>query len=238
MPQNFPCNITRLIVFYGKFTAKMKFPLLRKHVPRAAFSLIELLSVMTLLSVLAVAAVPAMKGTLDGVTISGAAGMAESEISLARQTAMSRNMPVEVRIYRHDDGNGLAWRAMALVIPASVSGQASDEWLNRGKILPGNVVVDDAQEYSTLLSQAQAPASEPMGPWTATESAGAPGLLKSKTYVAFQFKPDGSTNLPNGQPWCITLRNYHSRPNGSAPAANYVSIVLDSLTGRTMSYQP
>ena len=216
----------------------MKFPLLIKRGSRAGFSLIELLSVMTLLSVLAVATVPAMKGTLDGVTISGAAGIAESEMSLARQTAMSRNLPVEVRIYRHDDGGGMAWRVMATVIPATVSGQAADEWVTRGKVLPGNVVMDDALEYSTLLSEAEAASGDAMGPWTSTETAAAPGVLRNKSYVAFQFKPDGSTNLPNGQPWCLTLRNYNSRPTGSAPAANYVSIVLDSLTGRTMSYQP
>jgi len=159
-------------------------------------------------------------------------------MALARQTAMSRNLPVEVRIYRHDDGNGLAWRAMALVIPASASGQASDEWVSKGRVLPGNVVMDDAQEYSTVLSQAQAASGDAAGPWTATESALAPGLLRSKSYVAFQFKPDGSTNLPTGQPWCLTLRNHNSVPNGNAPAANYVSIVLDSLTGRTIACQP
>ncbi|WP_075078078.1 Verru_Chthon cassette protein D [Terrimicrobium sacchariphilum] len=203
----------------------------------AGFTLIELLSVMAIISILAVTTLPAIRGTLDGVTISGAAGVVESELSYARQVAMSRNLPVEVRFYKHDDGNGLAWRAVASVIPSSVSGATGDEWLSRGKVLPGNVIADDAQEYSTLISLAGS-ASTNAGPWTATESASAPGILRGKSYVGFRFRPDGSINLPNGQPWCLTLRSSTSRQSGSAPADNYVSIVLDSLTGRTMSYQP
>ena len=80
----------------------------------AGFTLIELLSVIAIVSILAVTTLPAIRGTLDGVTISGAAGVVESELSFARQVAMSRNLPVEVRFYKHDDGNGMAWRAVAL----------------------------------------------------------------------------------------------------------------------------
>ncbi len=222
----------------------MKFPLpilfLKSAVRRGAagFSLIELLSVMMLLSVLAVAAVPAMKGTLDGINISGAAGVAQAEFALARQTAMSRNLPVELRIYQHDDGSGLAWRAMSMVIPASMSGQATDEWVTRGKVLPGGVAFDDTQEYSTMISQAQPTAGEPIAPWKTTEVSTAPALVRNKSYVGFLFNPDGSTNLPNGQPWCLTLKNPRSQSASGKPAANFVAIVVDSLTGRTMVYQP
>ncbi len=202
------------------------------------FSLIELLSVLAIVSILAVTTMPAIRGTLDGVTISGAANVVESELAFARQVAMSRNLPVEVRFYKHDDGNGMAWRAVASVIPASVTGATADEWLSRGKVLPGNVVADDAQEFSTLISRAGTASVTNEGPWTATESSAAPGILRGKSYVGFRFRPDGSINLPNGQPWCVTLRSFTSRQAASAPADNYVSIVLDSLTGRTMSYQP
>jgi uncharacterized protein (TIGR02596 family) len=203
-----------------------------------AFSLIELLTVMTMISVLAMATLPALRGTLDGINVSGAAGVAEAEILLARQTAISRNLPVEVRFYRHDDGTGEAWRLLAVVIPASSSGAAADEWITSGKVLPGNIVIEDTQEFSTVLGKAVPVTADKVAPWSAQEASSAPRLLQNKNFVGFLFNPDGSTNLPNGQPWCLTLKNPHSQPAESAPAANYVSIVLDSLTGRTMSYQP
>ncbi len=217
----------------GYFASHMKI-FSQRHTKSSGFSLIELLTVMAVFSILTAATLPALRGTLDGYNISGAADLAGAEIALARQTAISRNLPVEVRIYRHDDGTGEAWRAIGLVIPASASGAAADEWIAQGKVLPGNILFDDTGDFSTIVSEANASAI----PVKATELPTAPGFIKNKEYVAFRFQPDGSTNLPSGQPWCMTLRSPRSQPEGGAPAANYVSIVLDSLTGRSMTFQP
>lgn len=202
----------------------------------SGFSLVELLTVMAIFSVLTAATLPALRGTLDGYNISGAADLAGAEIALARQTAISRNLPVEVRIYEHDDGTGPGWRGLGLVIPSSASGAAADEWIGQPKVLPGNILFDDNGEFSTIVSEAAAGATAI--PRKDTELPTAPGFVKNKEYVAFRFQPDGSTNLPSGQAWCMTLRSPRSQPEGAAPAANYVSIVLDSLTGRSMTFQP
>lgn len=211
----------------------------RLHTVARAFSLLELLAVMALVSVLTMATVPALRGTLDGINISGAAGVAEAEMSMARQMAISRNLPIEVRIYKHDDGTGDAWRIIALVIPAAASGLEADEWVTSGKILPGHVVMEDSESFSTIISGA---ASSSLGnkvaPWTGRESSSVPPLLKNKQYVAFYFQSDGSTNLPSSQPWCLTLKNPRSKPVDGGPADNFVSLVIDSATGRTLSYQP
>jgi len=204
-----------------------------------AYSLIELLAVMAIIALLATTALPAMRGILDGVNVSGAAGMAEAELSLARQTAMSRNLPVEIRFYQHDDGTGLKWRQLAVLIPASASGLSSDQWITPGKILPGNIIMEDSGDFSTILSKATAPSGgQTNAPWTGTELASAPPSVRGKNYVGFRFNSDGSSNLPSDQAWCLTLKNPFTKAQGQAPAANYVALVLDSLTGRTMSYQP
>jgi uncharacterized protein (TIGR02596 family) len=212
-----------------------------------AFSLIELLTVLSIISVLAVATVPALKGTLDAFNVSGAADLAGSEISLARQMAISRNLPVEVRIYKDQAASGDAWRIIALVIPAIASGATDDEWVTGGKILPGNVLFEDTGDFSTLISEANPyNATTPVAPWSQTEVTNAPALVRGKEYIAFQFKPDGSTNLPSVNssnlpaPWCLTLKGASAAPapSGTGPSANYVAIVLDSLTGRSLTYQP
>lgn len=208
---------------------------------KSAFSLIELLTVVALISVLIVGVVPGIRGTLDGINLSGAASLAESQISLAHQTAISRNTPVEVRIYEHDDGTGLAWRAMALVIPASMSGKANDEWITKGTVLPGNIVIEKDGNFSTIVSGASGGSSSgsKVAPWSGQELAGAPGMLKDKKYVAFSFRSDGSTDLPSDKPWCITLKNVRSQSaEGGKPAANFVSLVIDPATGQTLVYQP
>jgi uncharacterized protein (TIGR02596 family) len=223
----------------------MNFPRSDKSSPALriarAFSLVELLTVMALVSVLTMATVPALRGTLDGISISGAAGVAAAELSLARQTALSRNLPVEIRIYKHDDGGGDDWRILAVVIPAESSGLARDEWVTAGKILPGQVIIEDTQSYSTILSEAvpTSPSAEKSGPWSSRETSDtAPRLLRDKEYVGFRFRADGSADLPSDRPWCLTLKNPHSKPVDGGPAANFVSLVIESATGRTLSFQP
>ncbi len=200
---------------------------------KGGFTLLELLTVIAIISMLTVATLPALRGTLDGASLAGAADVVTSMISLARQTAMSRNLPVELRIYKHDDGNGNNYRVLALVIPAAASRRSADEWISPGKVLPGHVVIDETNEYSTILSNATGTSS-----WVGRESATAPGILKNKDYVGFQFRPDGSTSLSNTQAWCISMRGPNSRPESDRPAANFIAIVLDSTTGRTLSYHP
>jgi len=193
------------------------------------FSLLELLSVVAILGILAVATLPALRGTLSGYQIHGAADVLGADMSLARQVAMTRNVPTEVRLYkiRRDGDDQEEWCALGIVIPAAASGQSADEWVVAVRALPASVIVDGSATYSTLLDQPEA-----------TEAAGAPAMVRGKKYVAFQFNPDGSTNLSKNSTWSLTLRNAKGRPEGGAPAANYAVFVFDPLTGRASYYQP
>ncbi|HSI85809.1 MAG: Verru_Chthon cassette protein D [Candidatus Methylacidiphilales bacterium] len=207
----------------------------------SGFSLIELMSVMAIFSILAAASFPSVKGVMDSYNICGAADLVESQIALARQSAMSRNIAVEVRIYRYNDGNGDAWRAMALVIPAEVSGRATDEWVTQSLHFPGSIILEDSSSYSSVLTAAQPPpaAGKWTAPWSGTESSTtAPRALLGKKYVSFRFQPNGSTNLPSDKPWCLTLKPLNSKPVSGRPAPHFVSLVVDSMTGRTSLYQP
>lgn len=207
---------------------------------RRAFSLVELLSVMGIMSLLAAAAVPALRGPMDGYNVSGAANSMEGVLALSRQTAMTRNVPVEVRFYKHKDEIGEGWRMVAPVITAAASGKAVDEYLMEVRPLTGNIVMEATESFSTIISNAGTlpPSGPKIAPWQGKEADSAPNSVRGKDYVAFQYNPDGSTNLPSDEPWCVTLRNWHSRPENGRPADNFVSLVVDSHTGRTLKYQP
>ena len=213
---------------------------------RRAFTLIEMLIVMTIIGIVATLIVPALRGVLDNVNLTGSADNVTATFSLARQTAMSRNLPVELRIYKRDNGNGLAWDALALVIPQIVSGRP-DEWIGPVSLLNGSVIIDPNTTYSPLLvANTTVPTStapNPTAPWTASESSTSLPDVRSLTYVAFRFLADGSTNLPpptsGSGPWSLSLRNINGlKATGNAPSANYVALVLDANTGRMLVFRP
>lgn len=196
----------------------------------SGFSLIELCIVIAMFAILVGLVTPALRGPLDGSNLAGAANTVDSKLALARQLSVSKNLPVEVRFYKSDDLAEEHWRIVALVIPSEISGNARDEWLEPGKLLPGNVVFSDQKDYSTIITDS--------APLSGTEDSTAPGMLKGKQFAGFSFRPDGSTDLPANRPSCITLKSAFSQPTDDRPASNYVTIVLDSLTGRTLVYQP
>jgi uncharacterized protein (TIGR02596 family) len=210
----------------------------RPHVGRykshSGFSLVELLTVVAVIAIMAVATVPALRGALDGITVASSADQVGAELAFARQAAISRNLPVEVRFYNLAGDRGEGWRGMASVIPASASGAVQDEWVGRPTTLAGATIFDNSS-FSSLLEAASA---ERVSPRRGTQNGSAPQNLQNRPYVAFQFNPNGSTNLPRDQAWNITLRNENSRPASGAPAENFVSIVIDSMTGQFMVYQP
>jgi uncharacterized protein (TIGR02596 family) len=202
---------------------------------KRAFTLVELLSAVAIISLLATAAMPALRGTLDGINISGAADLVGADLAYGRQAAISRNLPVEVRIYEADNGSGLEWRGLALLITGSAAGTATDEWLSSLKTLPGNVIFDTSDnKYSTLIP----PSSGTTAPRRNTEPSSAPRLVRGKQYTAFTFRPDGSTDLPSNNAWCLTMKGRDAKPTSDKPAANFISLVVDPLTGKTLSFQP
>jgi uncharacterized protein (TIGR02596 family) len=216
------------------------------------FTLLELLLVMAIVVVVMAAAAPAVRGTLDGVSLTGAAETLEGQLSLARQVAMSRNLPVEVRFYQDSAIPSSPWRMVGMVIPAVSTGKGSDEWVSAPTMLPGTVIIDttEGKDFSTILTKTneETPSAsnpDPVGPWKSQEPDSAAYRVRGKSYVAFRFQPNGSTNLPASadasvnQAWSLSLRNLKDKsPNGVTPAANYVAVVVDPLIGRTLSYRP
>ena len=68
-----------------------------------AFSLIELIIVISVIVIIAAFTLPAMNTVLKGSQLSQGAGLIIGQLNIARQQAIARNKPVEVRFYRFAD---------------------------------------------------------------------------------------------------------------------------------------
>lgn len=212
-----------------------------------AFTLVELLVVMAIVGALAVAVVPAMRGISGSVNLTSAAGQIRDSLVLARQTAIARNAPVEVRIYSIAEAAGgtSEFRLLAAVRPdpADPAGRPPLEWIDKMRTLPGGVVIDDAArntQFSTLLVVNGASGEAPL---ERTELAsGVPVMLRGKTYRVFTFRPDGTTDLSPSpaNPWTLSLRQRRDQAGGasSQPGYNFITLVIDPVLGRVRTFQP
>jgi hypothetical protein len=77
-------------------------------------------------------------------------------------------------------------------------------------------------------------------PIAATELASAPLAVRNLPYIEFTFLANGTINLDTTQKWCLTLINESTAPKNptSAPAANFVTLMVDPQTSRARVYQP
>jgi uncharacterized protein (TIGR02596 family) len=215
---------------------------------RAGFSLIELLVVCAIIGVIAGFAVPAVVTMVRGTQLTQGSQLLSDQIALARQTALSRNRPIEVRIYRYsdpeipgedpqkpEDGKFRAFQSFEIL----ENGAAIP--LNKAQRLPATVVMNKG-EVSTLLNhlplrKANAASGDPE-----LTSLPAGSGRWNYLYVAFRFRPDGSTDLPltgaaNGR-WYVTLHGNESSEELQKPPANYFTLQIDPVSGATKSYRP
>lgn len=200
----------------------------------SAFSLVEVLVVIAIMAVLMAVMVPATSSLMGGLNVGRSAGMVTDELNFARQTALSRNRDVEVRIYKLGskvDANDKQFRAFRSFL---IDGVDPAGWkpLSRLKQLPEPIIISDSTAYSTLLDAAN------VGKDCLTKGNEVLPGSGGTDYISFLFRADGGTSLkPITENWYLTL--YSAKGNdGSALPKNYFTAQVDPVTGRTRSYRP
>lgn len=168
---------------------------------RAGFSLVEILLVATVVALLLAAAGYGLKSTWRSQQIAGSAASLAQAFAFAQTTAIKQNRPVQVRIYKFQDGDlatdAVHFRAYQLVAvdPDPAGGDDKLTLLTELQKFEGTTVMSKEKDYSSIL------ATE-----TIMSGGSNPGG-ESLSYVAVEFRPDGSTDLESepSDPWTLTL---------------------------------
>ena len=186
------------------------------------YSLVELLVVMAIIAILATLAAPSIVGVFQGSSISQAGQMIQDQLASYRQLALADNCTVEVRFYQFQDPNipndptagyYRAIQAFKVVQNAGTLGTYTKTPLTKALRVPVSVIIDSGNnvglaitvsrlivylvagaQYTDLGTSTQGV----QNPSTDGATPPDPPLLNvgnKYTYVAFQFRPDGSTNL-------------------------------------------
>lgn len=204
---------------------------------KAGFSLVELLVVVAVVVVITGLAVPAFNSISRSSGVALAGDMVMGQLALARQAALARNRPVEVRFYRiaDPDGDGsMEYRALQLfeVLP-----DGNYTPLGRVERLPGRVIISETSGLSTLISSLA----------DDTTNYGMPSplpaipALGSYTGLAFRILPNGSTDLPafpaSEESFHMTLHT-KTEPIENGRPINFVTVQIDPINGSLRSFRP
>lgn len=202
----------------------------------AAFSLVELLTVIGILAILAAVGASAFRSG-RGYSLVMGANLIIDELNLARQTALSQNRLVEMRLYNlpADVGGAQQFRAFRTMIYDATT--ATVKPLGKLRRLPTGVIMVNDPNFSTVLA--------PANPFPAAGATDNLPTANNVSYKAVPFLPSGGTALNiNGtsataDTWFISLK-YENDPIASAtrPAADFITIQIDPSTGRAKTFRP
>ena len=213
-----------------------------KHTPsqlsKSAFSLIELIAVISIIAIIAAFAIPAASTILRGSQLTQGAQLISGQLSLARQQALTRNHSIEVRFFRYADSEVPGEQADS---PESGKFRAIQMFevlengvpvpLSKMETLPNSIIFNDDQLSSIIMEKDPQPPSD-------TDPEMARGVKKNYEYVAFRFRPDGSTDLNPIKQWFVTLHSITDQIEGSVPPSNFFTVQIDPVSGSTREYRP
>jgi len=202
-------------------------------------SLLELLVVIAILMIGSILVVPSIGGILQSSRLSQSGETLAGQLRLARQHALTKNQPVEVRLLRiRTEGEpGESGRYVAY----QYFGIAEDGGLTRKvqvQRLPDAVFIDDGETLSTLIGNAGTSGTSPQLIAGTQLGDSLPGVGTGYDAVRFRFLPDGSTDLPRNGKWFLTLHSDEESHGGEEPPPNYFTLQIDPSNGHVKTFRP
>lgn len=211
----------------------------------AGFTLIEMLVVITLIALIAGVAVPSVNSILRGSKLTQSAQLVIDQFALARQTALTKNRSVEVRIYRYGDpetpgedkniASSGRYRAIQLFEIAD-SGTATA--MGNLVRLSSSMMFDSGATLSTLIGSAASSPTVPTLTTSGSQTVSVSTMGTNYDSVSFRFNADGSTNLPAASLWFLTLHSLNDKDAQAKPPANFFTLQIEPTNGHIKNFRP
>lgn len=216
--------------------------------PQGGFSLIEMLIVLGVVGLLLAFAAPNLFSLINASTLTGEGTLLENQLTLAQQEAMARSADVEVRFFKLSDES-------AAQVEEAFRGYQLFQYDATGKMVPISsffrirppAVIHErlstlVQENMNVERKQRKFGFDSPRAGTVEAPSGKGGSMQTTEYVAFRFRPDGSTDLPvrageDNDTWYVTLVQGEGASSSRTPD-NFVCIQVNPYNGQIAQFRP
>lgn len=206
------------------------------------FSLLELLAVLAIATILMTAGSMVTASILRSSQLTSDIAKLADELSLSSLESVRMNRPIRIRFYRYRDplfpDSPARVQAFQTLTLDSQSGSYIEQ--SRPSFFGQGIAIHESTDASTLLTL---PENKPVtgGNASSDDIVTDPELpqIAPYTYYEFEFRPDGSTNLPKDSPWGIVLAHFREggpTSSGKAVPKNYRALGINPFTGMVKRY--
>lgn len=221
---------------------------------RAAFSLIELMSVVTIITIIAGVSVPAFKGVTGGNALETGAAKLSGLLTLARSEAIAQHTIVRFVVATDWSGKETDANYRRMSLWAWRDDTSRYEQFTAWEELPLGVIVErELPTYVQASAYASADASTVRGSCVLDELSASAAITMDTTQGQIggrfiEFLPSGGARIPDsGERRAIFIATQgYANPGGRITytsqshgrPTNWAQVNVDTLTGRVHVYRP